>query len=317
MTRIEVAYATDKGRKREGNEDAFVALLPPTTPAGVDAVLAVADGMGGHQAGEVASALAVRMVADRLGTRGEGATLVGGDASPYPVALRRIAEDANAEIVANAQGERRGMGSTLTLSLFQGRSLHLAHVGDSRAYLLRGGELRLLTQDHSWVMEQVRAGLLAPEAAATHPRRNVLTRALGAAQTVESQTETVPLEEDDLVLLCSDGLHGVLRDDEIAAALRNAKGLQAACNTLIELANAGGGPDNITVLLARVGDRAASRTPAATSATTQVPKAAPRQEKAGGRRALLLIVAFLVLLLLAGLVVAWVLFGESLLKIMG
>ena len=247
-----MGHGSDPGRKRERNEDAYVALLPPDTPPGVDAVLAVADGLGGHQAGEVASALAVRAVSERLGAQSPGiAGEAGGPA--YRVALRETVQLANQEIISQAQGDRSGMGTTLTLGLIEGSRLHLAHVGDSRAYLMRGDELSPISRDHSWVAEEVRAGRLSPQEAASHPWRNLVTRALGVSVSVEVDTEIVALEPGDLVLLCSDGLHGVVSDAEIASSLRGTGDLQALCDGLIQQANARGGPDNITVVLARVG----------------------------------------------------------------
>ena len=155
--------------------------------------------------------------------------------------------------MTQAQGNRTGMGTTLTLGLIEGLRLHLAHVGDSRAYLLRRGELRPLTQDHSWVAGEVRAGRLSPEAAAVHPRRNLLTRALGANGSVAVDSDTVALEKDDLVIFSSDGLHGVVPATQLSASLQDSRDLQAASNRLIREANAQGGPDNITVLVARIG----------------------------------------------------------------
>lgn len=168
------------------------------------------------------------------------------------------------------------MGTTLTLGLIEGGRLHLAHVGDSRAYLLRHGDLRRLTQDHSWVGEEVRAGRLRPEEAESHPRRNLLTRALGADADVQVDTETFNLREGDLVLLCSDGLHGVVSDGEITTILGDGEDPQRACDRLVRLANERGGPDNVTVVAARIGpvtgQSEATTMPMATPGRRQQPR---------------------------------------------
>ncbi len=244
-----VGSLTDTGRSRTNNEDSYVVLLPPNVPSGVDAILAVADGMGGHQAGEVASDLAVKTVSRGLGRRGNTSTRRKG----FPEALKTVAEQANQLINLESHGEHQGMGTTLTLVAIQGNRLQLAHVGDSRAYLLRKEELRQITQDHSWVVQEMRAGRITPEEAETHPLRNLLTRALGTKESVSIDTDSLNLYEGDLLLLCSDGLHGVVSDDQIRASLMYKKDPQAACDELVRLANELGGPDNVTVVVARVG----------------------------------------------------------------
>ena len=300
MASIELAHASDVGMKRQSNEDAYVVLLPPKTPAGVDGVLVVADGMGGHEAGEVASAMAVQAVVDELGEPNA-------QHDAYPGALGELVERANAEIVASAQGDRRGMGTTMTMAVVEDTRMHLAHVGDSRAYLLRGGELRQLTDDHSWVSEQVRQGRLTPAEAATHPRRNLLTKALGAAPSVAVDTQTIDLEEGDLILLCSDGLHGVVSDESIQELLQRAGDLNASCKRLVQAANERGGPDNVTVVLARVSAGRPER-PAAERTAPTLGRAAPRPKRRGrGRR---LAVLALMLVVVAALALVYVLDGE-------
>jgi protein phosphatase len=192
----------------------------------------------------VASAIAVNAIRDHSAA-GNG----GKDAS----VLKGIVEQANATIIAEAQGDKRGMGTTLTAALVEGSNLHIAHVGDSRAYMLRGGQLYLITDDHSWVAEEVQQGRITAAEAEHHPRRNLLTRALGAAATVKVDAQTLPLEDGDLLLLCSDGLYGVVPNEAIKAELVKATDLNAAPARLIDLANQGGGPDNITVVLGRFG----------------------------------------------------------------
>ncbi len=279
MADLQLSLATDVGRKRQGNEDAVVALMPPDAPGSVDAVFAVADGMGGHEAGEVASAIVVRTLVEKFGP---GSPFHGGGAAPGAEDLRRAVEQANATIVSEAQGDKKGMGTTATSGIIEGGRLHIAHVGDSRAYMLRGGRLYMLTQDHSWVAEQVRAGALKPEEAETHPRRNLLTRALGASGQVEVDAQTIPLEQGDLVLLCSDGLHGVVSDQKLREELLTTPDLQAVCDHLVAEANRMGGPDNITVLVAQYGVGARQTAPKDRTSATVVPRAKRRRALGAG-----------------------------------
>jgi protein phosphatase len=204
--------------------------------------------MGGHQAGEVASSLAVQAVVARFG--GKDATLLPSSGNGYADQLRSVVEQANSEIVSQGTDERRGMGTTLTLGLISGGTLYLGHVGDSRAYLFSKGSLRPLTNDHSWVAEEVRAGRMTAEEAVNHPRRNLVTRALGADVSVQVDTDSMELLPGDVVLIASDGLHGVVTDDEIADTLRSSDGLQVVTQRLVDLANERGGPDNVTVVTA-------------------------------------------------------------------
>jgi protein phosphatase len=280
MQNLELGYGTDVGRRRESNEDAYLVLLPPDTPTGVDAVVAVADGMGGHQAGEVASAMAVRVVAGLLGP-GRGVVAGAADGSGYREALRHAVEQANQEIVAQGHADRVSMGTTLTVGLIAEGRLHLGHVGDSRAYMMRAGVLHQLTQDHSWVAEQVRAGQMTPEEAETHPRRNIVTRALGVNPAVEVDTRTVDLQPGDVILLSSDGLHGVVHGPEILDGLREAGTLQDIGQRLIQRANDLGGPDNVTVVLARWGAPEAAGKDVAGAEVTLVPGMirAPRRKR--------------------------------------
>ena len=292
MANLKLSLATDVGRKRQGNEDAVVSLTPPDAPGSVDAVFAVADGMGGHEAGEVASAIVVRTLVEKFGP---GSPFHGGGPAPGADDLRRAVQEANATIVSEAQGDKKGMGTTATAGIIEGSRLHLAHVGDSRAYMLRGGRLYMITQDHSWVAEQVRAGALKPDEAATHPRRNLLTRALGTSGHVEVDAQTIPLEQNDLILLCSDGLYGVVPDEKIREELLRTPDLQAVCDHLVAEANRMGGPDNITVLVARHGDVEKPASPGDRTSSTVVPGR-------NGRSKRLLALALLVLTAAAGAV---------------
>ena len=241
---IEQAGRTDVGRQRSANEDSLV-LNPP--------LFAVADGMGGAKAGEVASAVAVEAVED--------ATESG---EPTEAQLANIVRQANRRIydLAVADESRRGMGTTLTLAKLHGDEVSLAHVGDSRAYRLRGGELEQLTRDHSLVAELERSGQITPEAAEHHPQRSIITRALGPEPDVEVDTYTLAGREDDLFLICSDGLTSMISDDELGSILRSAGSLDEAAEELVRAANQSGGKDNITVILFRLGEGEAAEAPA-------------------------------------------------------
>ncbi|MGI8607543.1 MAG: Stp1/IreP family PP2C-type Ser/Thr phosphatase [Gaiellaceae bacterium] len=231
----ERAALTHAGRKRRRNEDSFVADPP---------VFAVADGMGGAQAGEVASRLAVAVFrefheADELDPEQR---------------LQAIIQEANRRIFERARTDTQatGMGTTVTASLVGEERLSIGHVGDSRAYRIRGGALEQLTEDHSLVADLVRSGRLSPEEADTHPQRSVITRALGTDPEVDVDTFTVDVEMDEVFLLCSDGLTTMVEDDRILAVVRDAKRLDHAARSLVKEANRQGGEDNVTVILFRL-----------------------------------------------------------------
>ena len=248
---VKLGSLTHVGMKRSGNEDSYCALVGPNSPPGTDSLMAVADGMGGHQSGEVASALAITELVSRLNSDGgEDATIP--SAGRHDAQMQRVVQEVNAEVNrAATRPDTRGMGTTLTSAMLVGTDLFLAHVGDSRAYLSRKGKLRQLTQDHSWVAEEVARGTLTPQQARDHPRKNVLTRALGIAPDVQVDTMRVELEEGDLLLLCSDGLNSLVTDDEIGLAMSK-QDPQEACESLVDRANSLGGHDNITVVIARM-----------------------------------------------------------------
>mgnify|MGYP001773372029 CR=1 FL=1 len=236
MPGLVFAERTHPGLKRPKNEDALGHLL---TPWG--GVFVVADGMGGHRTGEVAARLAVETILGHFH-----------EAEPSPKALLEAFERANARIHQEAQRpENRGMGTTATCLLLDLPYALVAHVGDSRAYLLRGEELTLLTEDHSWVAERVRQGLLSPEEARTHRWRNVITNALGSFPQARVDLLGLKLFPGDTFLLCTDGLSGVLEDRTLKEVLKNFPPEEAA-RRLVELANEWGGPDNISVIVVRV-----------------------------------------------------------------
>jgi protein phosphatase len=244
---VEQAGRTDVGRQRTANEDSLV-VRPP--------LFAVADGMGGAKAGEVASAVAVEAVEQAQES---------GD--PTEAQLAGIVRDANRRIydLAVADESRRGMGTTLTLAKVDGDEVSLAHVGDSRAYRMREGELTQLTRDHSLVAELERSGQITAEAAEHHPQRSIITRALGPEPDVQVDTYTLATRDGDVFLICSDGLTSMISDDEVAAIMRSASSLDEAAGELVLAANQSGGKDNITVILFRLGEgeaAAAERAPA-------------------------------------------------------
>ena len=231
------AWATrsHRGKVRDHNEDA----VWPTDDGTTDQVLAVgvADGMGGHAGGEVASAIALETA---MGVGGEPAIRV---------------QAANLAVIDAARKRPRleGMGTTLTIGLFDpDGDLDLAHVGDSRAYLMRGDELKQVSRDHSYVAEMIEAGRLTPEEAHNHPYRSVVTRAIGLDPVVEVDTYGIVLEAGDRILLCSDGLTDMLDEEQIAETLEAAEKPAAAAEALLAAANEAGGIDNITVVVVDV-----------------------------------------------------------------
>jgi len=250
-TLLIIGTSTHPGKQRETNEDSFCVLTGGAAPAGANAVLAVADGMGGHAAGEVASRLAVLRLAEEL-TSARVHTTAAWSAEHVAALLEGAVRDANdfVHCAAESQG-RRGMGTTLTAVLVAGLSAIVAHVGDSRAYLLRDGELSRLTEDHSWVAEQVATGILTREQAAQHPRRNVITRAIGASREVRVDMAVVELRVGDRLLISTDGVHGVVPEEELRTIVGDNLPQQAS-DRLIERANELGGPDNSTAIVALV-----------------------------------------------------------------
>ena len=233
---IEQTGRTDVGRQRTANEDSL-AIRPP--------MFAVADGMGGAKAGEVASALAVEAVRN-----------AGDSDEPVEEQLAAIVRTANRRIydLAVADESRRGMGTTLTLVKVHDGEISIAHVGDSRAYRMRDSELSQVTRDHSLVAELERSGQITAEAAEHHPQRSIITRALGPEPDVEVDTYTLSGRDGDLFLICSDGLTSMISDAEVTSILRSAASLDEAAEALVLAANQSGGKDNITVILFRLGE---------------------------------------------------------------
>ncbi len=243
---------TDVGRKRKHNEDAYL----------LDAergLFVVADGMGGHAAGEVASRLTVESIQEFIsGTEDDhDNTWPFGYNNRYSVDGNRLStavERANEKVMRAVvnRPELKGMGTTVVAALFDEKRVTLVHVGDSRAYLLRESELRRLTDDHSWVQEQVNAGILSEEEARSHPLKNVVTRALGGGAHVAVDLIEIPVGDGDRYLLCSDGLTGMVSDEEILGALSSTRTLEQIIRGLVDLANERGGVDNITAIMVEV-----------------------------------------------------------------
>ena len=259
----QTTWKTDTGRQRRDNEDSAFARAP---------VFVIADGMGGAQAGEVASRIAVEAFQEELPQQGTPEERL---ADVAQVANRRIHE------ISRTQHERAGMGTTLTAVYVDDSSLAVAHVGDSRAYLFRDGELSLLTQDHTLVGELVKRGKLTEEQAAEHPQRSIITRALGIDAEVEVDTWTYSARPGDVVLLCSDGLTSMISEEQIADILAEESDLDLAAARLIDGANEAGGRDNITVILFRledVGGQAATDEP---TVVGMAPVTAPAEKTDG------------------------------------
>ena len=241
--------ATDIGRVRDHNEDSILALGSQQSPPGIDALLVVADGMGGHAAGEVASGMTISYISERFGSGKFSADSVDG----LEYALRALIQDVNRLVQSAGQDDdKRGMGTTCTLAVIKDKRLYYAHVGDSRAYLFRDAELSQITNDHSWVEEMVRAGAISREAARTHPNRNMVTRAIGLDTDVVVDTGSCALHDGDLIILCSDGLNSMLADENIQSVVETSSH-GTVCAALIEAANQAGGHDNISVTAAYFG----------------------------------------------------------------
>ena len=254
---LHVHGETETGRVRDHNEDSILKLGGEQSPPGVDALLVVADGMGGHAAGEVASKLTVEHIEQHF-TSGAFASTT---ADEFEEALRTLLQNVNQAVYTAGQDtDKRGMGTTCTLVVIKDDHLYYAHVGDSRAYLVRGGELDQVTDDHSWVEEMVRAESLSKEEARTHPNRNVITRAIGLDVSVVVDTGVCALRDGDLVMLCSDGLNSMISDEEIHDVLAGSSHT-TVCTELIAAANQSGGHDNTSVVVACLDDKAKPESP--------------------------------------------------------
>lgn len=247
-----VGHGSDVGRVRPFNEDYHRVWQFPL-PDGELTLLAVADGMGGAAAGEVASKLAIEVLDESFSRYVEelqaGRPVVG-VGTLIDKAMRLGNRRVYAAAIKN-QG-RRGMGSTLTCIAIVGREAFIGHVGDSRAYLIRGNKIYQLTKDHSWVEEQLEKGLLSDEEAEEHEWRNLITRALGTRPQVAPDVIEVEAQTGDVFVISTDGLHGLIKPEEILADITRSSNRQLSVESLISLANERGGPDNITLVIAEV-----------------------------------------------------------------
>jgi len=304
---VKYGVSTHPGRKRRHNEDAYV-IEPP--------LFAVADGMGGAKAGEVASGLAAAALKENDGGSGGEERVTA------------LIQEANRRVFtrANEDREAAGMGTTMTVALVEGDRVAFGHVGDSRAYRIRDGEIEQLTDDHSLVAELVRGGKLTPEEAESHPQRSVITRAVGTEPDVDVDTFTIEPQPGDLFLICSDGLTDMVDDVTIIRSIENHRGdLDSAAKALVGAANRGGGEDNITVVFFELSGEPLEDT-AVTEAAPAVaqededtlsgideipavagePSSGPRAERRRRRRVLPIVLAFAVLLIIAAAVL-WLL----------
>lgn len=248
---FELGHATHTGLLRAQNEDSFCALFIDSAQNNArhkPVLVAVADGMGGEEAGEVASSMAVRRLVDQMGRHFAGSPVLS------TAWIKSTVADVNAVVAAEAAQRGHVMGTTLVFALVQNGIAYLANVGDSRIYRWRTGtnELLRVVKDHSLVQLLVDEGIIDDEDRYSHPRRNYVTRSLGDPNTgLSDDNPALTLQSGDWLLLCSDGLWEMVRDEAILNVLRSAKSAQAACDTLVEKANANGGEDNITVVIAR------------------------------------------------------------------
>jgi protein phosphatase len=226
--RTVVGYKSDVGQVRQGNEDSYLIQEP---------FFAVADGMGGHVAGDVASQTAIETIS--------GSTR---DGARDPGRLESLIKEANSAIWEKAQAEPslQGMGTTCTLILVDDSQVHIGHVGDSRAYLFRDGELSQVTEDHTLVARMVKEGRLQPEEAERHPQRSIITRTLGVDSEVQVDTMSLAVQSGDRILICSDGLTSMIDAGDITEVLSSVEDPQEAVERLVDLANAAGGEDNVT-----------------------------------------------------------------------
>ena len=250
--KIQYKAISDVGRKRSANEDSYCADSELN-------LFVVADGMGGHAAGEVASKVAVESIQDFIKNTSNDKDITW----PYEFdetlsmagnRLKSAIQTAHAKVleVTSQKKEFQGMATTVVSILVEDGKAQVAHVGDSRAYMVRAGKLIQLTSDHSWVNEQLRTGAITSQQARNHPYRNIVTRALGGPNPVDVDVTEEPMQEGDVILLCSDGLNTMITDEQILEIIsRSPENLEQACQELINTANQNGGEDNVTAILVR------------------------------------------------------------------
>lgn len=250
---LEVGASRDVGLVRSENQDNICALLVPNTPQGITGIFAVADGMGGGKAGDRASQIAINGVVLLMGRAGNPKTYAEDEPEAIAEMLRDSISQINSQVYSagNSSESMSGMGTTLTIAVLTGSTLVIGHVGDSRAYLLGSEGIRQLTTDHTFVSEEVARGVLTEDEARVHPRRNLLTRAVGPKADVQAEVLISKVMPGETVLLCSDGLHGLVEDRQIAGILESNSPKDATIK-LVDMANEQGGTDNVTALVALI-----------------------------------------------------------------
>jgi protein phosphatase len=243
---VRFGVKSDRGKVREINEDSYnvIAGYP-----GIPVTFIIADGMGGHNSGEIASKTAVDYVSNYI-LQSPGSFLESEDLSPI---VKKVMEEANTDVYKKSlehEGDR-GMGTTLIVTVVHNKKLTIGHVGDSRVYMIRDDSILRLTEDHSFIEELVKNGTLTREEAENHPNKNLITRALGCSDSIQVDTYKYDLKDDDVCVVCTDGLTNMLGEKEIKDIVLNSGDPEIACDKLIMEANERGGEDNITVIVFR------------------------------------------------------------------
>lgn len=236
-----IGAKSDIGKIRENNEDTFYVSKDIKVP-----LYLVADGMGGHKAGEIASSMAIDIIEKNF-TNLKNKSI---DEDKIIKLIKKSIEEANTKIYLKSIGNKqlKGMGTTITLAYILKNKIYLGHVGDSRAYLIKDEDIYQITEDHSFVNELLKSGSITKEEAKTHPKKNMITRAVGSSSIIEMDLMVKKYDKNDILILCSDGLTNMVTDSEILETLKSEYDVQKSCEILVDLANDNGGRDNITVV---------------------------------------------------------------------
>jgi protein phosphatase len=242
VIKLDIGVKTDAGKIRDNNQDAYYLSSDKSKP-----LFIIADGMGGHKAGEIASKLAIDTISQNFNNFLDINPLNEEDIKNN---IFKSFSEANVKIYRKALKEEEcsGMGTTVTLAYISDKNLYIGHVGDSRAYTFNNGSLSQITEDHSLVEELIKNGSISKEEAKTHPQRNIITRAVGTSEEIDVDILVLPKDAVEVLLLCTDGLNSMLDDDEIEWILSNSENMQIACEDLVKHSNEKGGYDNITAL---------------------------------------------------------------------
>lgn len=238
-----ICACSDVGKVRDINQDAYFYMEDEILP-----IFIVADGMGGHKAGEVASNTAISKIVNYYNANKEK---IINEEMQIPQFINESVSIANDELIKESESdeELKGMGTTITMCLVLNQEAYIGHVGDSRAYLLRDGELKQITQDHSLVGELLRTGSITKEEARNHPKKNIIMRALGTKKDIKTDVFTKSLKNGDKIVLCTDGLTNMVTDEEILDVIKNEEDTTSSCSTLVNISNKYGGIDNTTIML--------------------------------------------------------------------